>query len=94
MADTMTSSDVTPANNDVGGIAANQLRTIIERIERLEEEKKGIQDDIKDVYLEAKGTGFEPRIIRTIVRLRKKAKEERQEEEELLELYKAALGME
>jgi uncharacterized protein (UPF0335 family) len=94
MADTMTNDDVTPATNDVGGIAANQLRTIIERIERLEEEKKGIQDDIKDVYLEAKGTGFEPRIIRAVVRLRKKAKEERQEEEELLELYKAALGME
>jgi len=87
MADTSTA-------NDVGGIAADRLRSFIERIERLEEEKKGISDDIKDVYTEAKGTGFDAGIIRQIVRLRKKAKEERQEEEELLELYKAALGME
>lgn len=79
--------------DDVGGIAADRLRSFIERIERLEEEKKGIQDDIKDIYAEAKGTGFEAKIIRQIVRLRKKAKEERQEEEELLELYKSALGM-
>jgi len=87
MADTSTA-------NDVGGIAADRLRSFIERIERLEEEKKGISDDIKDVYTEAKGTGFDAGIIRQIVRLRKKAKEERQEEEQLLELYKAALGME
>jgi uncharacterized protein (UPF0335 family) len=86
-------ADAAPGN-DVGGIAADRLRSFIERIERLEEEKKGIQDDIKDVYTEAKGTGFDPGIIRQVVRLRKKAKEERQEEEELLELYKAALGME
>lgn len=79
---------------DVGGVAGDQLRSVIERIERLEEEKKGIQDDIKDIMAEAKGNGFEPKIIRQILRLRKKAKEEREEEEELLELYKAALGME
>lgn len=85
---------MTDTDNDVGGIAASQLRSIIERIERLEEEKKGLQDDIRDIYLEAKGNGFDPRILRQVVRLRKKAKEERQEEEELLELYKAALGME
>jgi uncharacterized protein (UPF0335 family) len=81
-------------SNDVGGIAADRLRSFIERIERLEEEKKGIADDIKDIYAEAKGTGFDVKIIRQIIRLRKKAKEERQEEEELLELYKSALGME
>lgn len=80
--------------DDVGGIAADRLRSFIERIERLEEEKKGIQDDIKDIFAEAKGTGFDVKIIRQIIRLRKKAKEERQEEEELLELYKSALGME
>lgn len=80
--------------DDVGGIAADRLRSFIERIERLEEEKKGLQDDIKDIYAEAKGTGFDVKIIRQIIRLRKKAKEERQEEEELLELYKSALGME
>lgn len=79
--------------DDVGGIAADRLRSFIERIERLEEEKKGIADDIKDIYAEAKGTGFDVKIIRQVVRLRKKAKEERQEEEELLELYLAALGM-
>ncbi|WP_207481416.1 DUF2312 domain-containing protein [Arenibaculum pallidiluteum] len=79
--------------NDVGGIAGDRLRSFVERIERLEEEKKGLQDDIKDVYAEAKGTGFDVKIIRQIIRLRKQAKEERQEQEELLELYKAALGM-
>lgn len=79
--------------DDVGGIAADRLRSFIERVERLEEEKKGIQDDIKDILAEAKGTGFDVKIIRQIIRLRKKAKEERQEEEELLELYKSALGM-
>jgi len=91
MTDTMTSTET---GTDVGGIAADRLRSFIERVERLEEEKKGIQDDLKDIYAEAKGTGFEPRIIKQVVRLRKKAKEERQEEEELLELYKSAIGME
>jgi uncharacterized protein (UPF0335 family) len=86
-------ADAAPAN-DVGGIAADRLRSFVERIERLEEEKKGIADDIKDVYAEAKGTGFDVKIIRQIIRLRKKEKEERQEEEELIELYKMALGME
>jgi uncharacterized protein (UPF0335 family) len=78
---------------DVGGIAADRLRSFIERIERLEEEKKGIADDIKEIYSEAKGTGFEPRILRQVIRLRKKEQAERREEEELIELYKAALGM-
>jgi uncharacterized protein (UPF0335 family) len=79
--------------DDVGGIAADRLRSFIERLERLEEEKKGLQDDIKDVYAEAKGTGFDTKIIRQIIRLRKMEKEDLQEQEELLELYKAALGM-
>ncbi|MFN3547918.1 MAG: DUF2312 domain-containing protein [Mesorhizobium sp.] len=75
-------------------IAAGQLRAFIERIERLEEEKQTISDDIKDVYAELKGTGFDSKAVRTIIRLRKKDANERQEEEAILDLYKAALGME
>ncbi|PHP66093.1 hypothetical protein CSC94_15960 [Zhengella mangrovi] len=75
-------------------IAAGQLRSIIERIERLEEEKKTIADDIKEVYAEAKGNGFDTKALRTIVRLRKQDANERQEQEAMLDLYKAALGME
>jgi uncharacterized protein (UPF0335 family) len=74
-------------------VAAGQLRALIERIERLEEEKKTISDDIKDVYAEAKGTGFDTKAVRTIIRMRKKDQAERQEEEAILDLYKAALGM-
>ncbi len=75
-------------------VAAGQLRAFIERIERLEEEKKTISEDIKEVYAEMKGTGFDTKAIRTIVRLRKKDKNERLEEESILQLYMAALGME
>ena len=75
-------------------VAAGQLRSIIERIERLEEEKKTISDDIKDVYAEAKGTGFDARILRQIIRLRKLDGADRREQEELLDLYKLALEME
>jgi uncharacterized protein (UPF0335 family) len=74
-------------------IAADQLRLLIERIERLEEEKKGIADDINDVYGEAKSTGFDVKTIRTIVRLRKMEKHHRDEAEMLLETYKQALGL-
>jgi uncharacterized protein (UPF0335 family) len=74
-------------------IAADQLRLLIERIERLEEEKKGIADDIKDVYAEAKSTGFDVKTIRTIVKLRKMEKHHRDEAEMLLETYKQALGL-
>lgn len=74
-------------------VAAGQLRAFIERIERLEEEKQTIADDIKDVYAEAKGTGFDTKAVRTIIRLRKKDQAERQEEEAILDLYKSALGM-
>lgn len=79
--------------SDVGGIAAEQLRSYIERIERLEEEKAGLAADIRDIYAEAKGTGFDTKIMRQILRLRKLEKEDRQEQEELLDLYKQALGM-
>ncbi len=83
----------TATTGDVCGIASAQLRSIIERIERLEEEKKGIQDDIKGILAEAKGNGFDTRVLRKLISLRKKSKEERQEEETLLDLYKQALGM-
>jgi uncharacterized protein (UPF0335 family) len=74
-------------------VAAGQLRAFIERIERLEEEKQTISDDIKDVYAELKGTGFDAKAVRTIIRLRKKDQAERKEEEAILDLYLAALGM-
>lgn len=76
-----------------GNVAADQLRLFIERIERLEEEKKGIADDIKDVYAEAKANGFDTKALRTVVRLRKQDVEERQEQEAILETYLNALGM-
>lgn len=76
-----------------GGIAAAQLRAFVERIERLEEEKKSIADDIKDVYGEAKGTGFDTKVLRQVVRLRKQEPTEREEQEALLDLYMHALGM-
>ncbi|CAK0759369.1 conserved hypothetical protein [Azospirillaceae bacterium] len=85
--------DVTaPQPTDVGGVSAGQLRSFVERIERLAEEIKGLQDDQKDIYSEAKGMGFEVKIIRKIVSLRKKSREERAEEEEMLTLYLQALG--
>ena len=74
-------------------VSAEQLRLLIERIERLEEDKKGIADDIKDVYAEAKGTGFDTKTMRAIIRLRKMEKAARQEAEALLDTYKTALGL-
>lgn len=71
----------------------DQLKAVIERIERLEEEKKTISDDIKDVYVEAKGNGYDTKALRTIVRLRKMDAGDRQEEEAILEMYKNAVGM-
>jgi len=78
---------------ETGGVAGAQLRSLIERIERLEEEKAALTADIREVYAEAKGNGFEPKTMRQIVRLRKLDSADRQEQETLLELYKAALGM-
>ena len=76
-----------------GPIARDQLRSIIERIERLEEEKKTIADDIKEVYGEAKGNGFDVKTLRQIVKLRKQDREERAESEAMLDMYLHALGM-
>ena len=74
-------------------VAAGQLRAFIERIERLEEEKQTISDDIKEVFAEAKGSGFDTKAMRTIIRLRKKDRAEREEEEAMLDMYLHALGM-
>lgn len=71
----------------------DRLRLLIERVERLEEEKKGIQDDIKDVYAEAKATGYDAKIMKQIVRLRKMRPDDRRTNDELLDLYKSALGL-
>jgi uncharacterized protein (UPF0335 family) len=73
--------------------AKEQLKSIIERIERLEEEKKAISDDIRDVYAESKGNGYDVKVLRMIVRMRKQDANERQEQETILETYMQALGM-
>jgi uncharacterized protein (UPF0335 family) len=72
----------------------DRLRLLIERVERLEEEKKGMADDIRDVYAEAKAVGYDPKVMRQIVRLRKMDTHDRREQDDLLETYKAALGIE
>ncbi|MBN08531.1 MAG: hypothetical protein CMM45_11960 [Rhodospirillaceae bacterium] len=78
---------------DVGGIASERLQSFVERLERLEEEKAALSEDIKEVYSEAKSGGFDIKIMRQIVRLRKMNTADRREQEELLDLYKNALGM-
>ena len=82
-----------PAADVSGGIAAGQLRSFVERIERLEEEKKALAADIKEVYGEAKGHGFDVKIMRKIVSIRKQDRDSRLEEETILDLYLSALGM-
>ena len=77
-----------------GTVAAAQLRLFIERIERLEEEKKGIADDIRDVYSEAKANGYAPKIMRMVVRLRRMETHTRQEQDAILDTYRSALGLE
>ena len=76
-----------------GNVAADQLRLFIERIERLEEEKKGIADDIRDVYSESKSQGYDTKVMRQIIRLRRMESHSRQEWEAILETYKSALGL-
>jgi len=80
-------------HNSATKFAKDQLRAVVERIERLEEEKKTISDDIRDVYAEAKGNGYDVKALRTIVRLRKQDANERAEQETILETYMQALGM-
>lgn len=88
---------LTEPHTDIGsgthGVARNQLKSFVERIERLEEEKKTLSDDIKDVYGEAKGTGFDTKILKKVIGLRKKDEQERMEEDALLDTYLVALGM-
>jgi uncharacterized protein (UPF0335 family) len=79
---------------EVGGIAGDQLKSYIERIERLEEEKAGLTADIREIFAEAKGNGFDVKIMRQILKLRKLDQDEMAEQETLLDLYKRALGME
>ncbi|MCJ2070263.1 DUF2312 domain-containing protein [Methylobacterium sp. J-030] len=83
------SGDVSSAE----GVAADELKQFIERLERLEEEKAGIMGDIKEVFAELKGRGFDAKAVRTILRIRKQDHSERQEQEAILELYLQALGM-
>ena len=78
---------------DVGGIAGDRLKSFIERIERLEEERKALSNDIKEVYAEAKGTGFDVKIMRQVIRLRRMDKDDLDEQETLLDVYRRALGM-
>ena len=78
---------------EVGGIAADRLRSIVERVEKLEEEKAALAADIRDVYAEAKGNGFDVKTLRQVVRLRKLDKPDREEQEALLDLYKRVLEL-
>lgn len=98
MTDTETQDDGGIGHNsdnasDVGGIAGKRLLSFFERIERLEEEKAALTEDIKEVYAEAKSAGFEVKIMRRVNKLRKMDSEKRSEEEELLILYMSAIGM-
>ena len=86
--------DSSDGSKDVNGVSGQRLKTYLDRIERLEEEKKGLADDVKDIYAEAKGFGFDVKTLRKIIALRKLDVEKRREADELLELYKAAIGME
>ena len=78
---------------NLGGNSSEQLKSIIERVERLEEEKKAAQDDIRDVYAEAKGNGYDVKALRAIVKMRKQDADERREQQEILDTYMHALGM-
>lgn len=81
------------SENEVGGIDSTRLNSLIERIERLEEEKKGISSDIRDIYAEAKSVGFDVKIMKTIIKLRKMNQADRDEQEFLLETYRKALNV-
>ena len=98
MVEPATHKTVKPANDaetrDLENVSGQRLKSYLDRIDRLEEEKKGLADDIKDIYAEAKGVGFDVKTIRKLVRLRRMDTNKRREEEELLELYKSAVGIE
>jgi uncharacterized protein (UPF0335 family) len=81
------------SSNEVGGLAADRLRSLVERIERLEEEKAALAADIREVYSEAKSAGFDVKTLRQVIRLRKLDRADRQEQDALLDLYKRALDL-
>jgi uncharacterized protein (UPF0335 family) len=89
----MAQAPSTKEDTEVGGIAGERLRSIVERIERLEEEKKALSSDIKDIFAEAKSAGFDVKVLRAVIRLRKQEPAEVEEQETLLDLYRRALGM-
>ncbi|MSP30357.1 MAG: DUF2312 domain-containing protein [Acetobacteraceae bacterium] len=78
---------------ETGGIASDRLRSLVDRIERLEEERKALGNDIKDIYSEAKSAGFDVKVLRQLIRMRKQEAAEIEEQETLLDLYRRALGM-
>jgi len=84
---------VEKTDTKTGGIAADRLRSIVERIERLEEERKALGNDIKDIYAEAKSAGFDVKVLRQLIRIRKQEAAEVEEQESLLDVYRRALGM-
>lgn len=88
-----TRADAQTTEAEVGNIAADRLRSIVERIERLEEERKALAGDIKDIFAEAKSAGFDAAVLRQIIALRRKEPAEVEEQETLLDLYRRALGM-
>jgi uncharacterized protein (UPF0335 family) len=93
---TMTSNSISEPVSRAGPgprFAKDQLKAFVERIERLEEEKKALSDDIRDVYAEAKGNGFDVKALRSVIRIRKQDKDEREEQEAILDTYLHALGM-
>lgn len=93
MSDAVLEEPVREKPAEVGGIAADRLRSIIERVERLEEERKALAGDIKDIFTEAKSAGFDVKIVRQLIRIRKQEPAEVEEMETLLDLYRRALGM-
>ena len=78
---------------ETGGIAADRLRSLVDRIERLEEERKALGSDIKDIYAEAKSAGFDVKVLRQLIRIRKQEPAEVEEQETILDVYRSALGM-
>jgi len=80
-------------STEVGGVAAAELRQFVERVERLEEEKSALANDVKEVFAELKSRGYDAKVVRQVLRIRKQDKAERQEQEAILELYLSALGM-
>ena len=91
-AETMDRPELSPTEDGSASISAQQLRNFVDRIERLEQDKAGIADDIKDCYAEAKALGYDVKILRKVISLRKRKPDERREEQELLEIYLQALG--